>query len=503
MGSRHLLAIALLSLTGLPLAVLAQGPLYRERWADLHLELLRERVLLECAARDDDTLAEVAALSAVADPNPFLPAARALARLRGVACDDLFALRASLGAFVLPEVVDPDAQKEECRSLQLTMMLPYTLPVPKEIGFEAEVVDGKGAVVFSATFGEGLDFESLRADDASVSVPGAQLEDGAYRVRLRTLVGGKAPGPNDPAIEHVFSVLRGYQQRAERAQTEAVAKAGALSTPERAVLRGLALEVARAYGGEAFDGRSEAVADLVRLETALANLAAEKPLLDGLRTRLPAALPAGGDSVVGAVLRWPTAPEASERRLPLVVVLGGMPSYDVRGRRPSWPEVRTARWVERRCGDFGLGDAAVFAWLQSPGGGLDAAKALPEAIAALHTMLPTDGTTTVVAELESAAAICFVPDLLKRLHGLALVGAGAFSRDMLAAHAGLSVLGVTLSGHPSGQGLEFTQKAAAAVESGKGASFELTPARPRPWTSGAAGARAEIAKFLRACLRPR
>ena len=29
-------------------AALAQGPLYRERWGDLHLELLREQVQQEC-----------------------------------------------------------------------------------------------------------------------------------------------------------------------------------------------------------------------------------------------------------------------------------------------------------------------------------------------------------------------------------------------------------------------------------------------------------------------
>lgn len=498
MGSRQLLAVAVLALTSV---VAAQGPLYRERWSDLHLERLREKVADECVQRDDDTMAEVAKRLAVDDPNPFLPAARALARLRGIDCDDAFALRASMGAFVLPEVVDPESTKEECRALQVTVLLPYVLPVPGRLHFEVEVFDGTGRRLFGTDFGYDLPIEDLHLGQARAAVPCAELTDGQYRVRLSTVLDGKGPRATDYAIEHTFSVLRGYQARSEAAQRAASTRAEQAPATERALLLGMALEVARAYSGEAFDGSSEAVADLVRLETALANLGAEKPLLEGLRTRLPAALPTAGKELLGAVLRWPDAVADAPKR-PLVVVLGAMPALDRTGRRPSWPEVRTAKWVERRCGDFGLGTAVPFAWVQSPGGFVDYAKALPVAIETLHALLPTDGTTIVVAELEAAVAVCYAPKVLAGLKGLVLVGGGAMSKAMLVEHAAMPVLGVPLTEHASSQGLVFTEKASEALRAEGGKSeFAQVAARARPWVFGARSARAEIAQFLRATAR--
>jgi hypothetical protein len=185
-------------------------------------------------------------------------------------------------------------------------------------------------------------------------------------------------------------------------------------------------------------------------------------------------------------------------------VLGAMPALDLTGRRPSWPDVRTAKWVERRCSDFGLDDDVPFAWLQSPGGAIDYAKSLPIALAALHELMPTDGTTIVVAELEAAVAVCYAPKVLAGLRGLVLVGAGAFSKQGLVEHAGTPMLGIGLTGHPSGQGLEFTQKVATAlVAEGGETGFSCEVARARPWTSGAAAARAEIARFVRARLADR
>lgn len=498
MGSRQLLAVAVLALTSV---AIAQGPLYRERWADLHIERLRECVAAECVQRDDDTLADVAQRLAVDSPNPFVPAARALARLRGVDCDDAFVLRASIGAFVLPEVVDPDAAKEECRALQVTVLLPYVLPVPGRLHFEVEAFDEKGRRLFGTDFGHDLPIEDVSLGQARATVPCAELPDGHYRVRLSTILDGKGPRVNDYVLEHTFAVLRGYQTRSEAAQRAAATRAEKSEATERALLLGLALEVARAYAGEAFDGSSEAVADLVRLETALANLDADKRLLEGLETRLPTSLPTTGPETLGAVLRWPTADPAAPRR-PLVLVLGAMPALDRTGRRPSWPEVRTAKWIERRCGDFGLGAALPFAFVQSPGGSVNYAKALPVAIDALHALLPTDGTTIVVAELEAAVAVCYAPKVLAGRKGLVLVGAGALSKAMLAEHAAMPMLGVPLTGHPSSQGLVFTDKASTALRQEGGKSdFALAPDRARPWVFGARSARAEIAQFVRAAAR--
>ena len=80
MDCRQLLAAGLGALTLAVSPLLAQGPFYRERWADLHLELLRERVVRECAGRDDGTVANVARMLVnVDDSIPFRPAAHALA----------------------------------------------------------------------------------------------------------------------------------------------------------------------------------------------------------------------------------------------------------------------------------------------------------------------------------------------------------------------------------------------------------------------------------------
>jgi hypothetical protein len=66
MGEGKLLAAgtAALMLAG---AAAAQGPLYRERWADLQLETLRLRVQAESRGRDDATLAAVADLLVAPD----------------------------------------------------------------------------------------------------------------------------------------------------------------------------------------------------------------------------------------------------------------------------------------------------------------------------------------------------------------------------------------------------------------------------------------------------
>ena len=139
MGQSQLLALGAALILGAVLS--AQGPLYRERWSDLHLELLRERVQQESSGRSAGDLTKVAELLSAPDEGvPFRPAARALAFLRGVECDGAFLLRSMVTAFVLPEVVDPALAAEEgvqdCRSLNLSLSLPYSLPLPGKVTFE-------------------------------------------------------------------------------------------------------------------------------------------------------------------------------------------------------------------------------------------------------------------------------------------------------------------------------------------------------------------------------
>ncbi|MEY4831475.1 MAG: hypothetical protein RLZZ562_3271 [Planctomycetota bacterium] len=498
MGRSQLLVCGFAALSLATASLCAQGPFYRERWADLHLELLRERIVKECSGRDDDTVRTVANLLVnVDDSIPFRPAAHALARLRGVPCDDAFLLRCTVGAYVLPEVVDPEASKEECRSLHVTVLLPYVVPLPKDVRFDLEVFDSAGARQFAMDFGAGQAIEDLRMGHVHVEAPAKDLADGTYVARLSVLVDGKGPSANDYVVEHAFSVLRGYQQRSEAAQGKILAVEKQLMPTDRALLHGLLLEVSRAYAGEAFDGASDAVADLVRAEKALANLAAEKPLLDGLETLLPTALPTGGDQTLPAVVRWPVRKEA-DAKLPLVCVLAGAPSLDPRGRRPSAPDARSGRWLYRRVGDFGLGAEWPIAWVQSQTQSAPFAKSLPSAVAALHERMPTDGTTIFVAELESAVALCFADSLLASARGVVLCGAGALAKPQLERIAKLPILGIPLTGHPSSSSLQFTSFTADRLrEAGVECGYRIAPERPRPWIGGLSVARAEVAQFVR------
>lgn len=500
MGQSQLLAARLAALILLSLPVLAQGPLYRERWADLHLQLLRERVVEECRGRDDDTVEKAASLLVTVDDSiPFRPASEALAHLRGVACDEAFFVRSTIGAFVLPEVVDPDAQKVECHALNLTVLLPYVIPMPADVRFTVEVFDSKWTRVHDMDFGAGVPQEDLRLGQVSVSVPCGELEDGAYHARLTIVLDGKGPREQDPVCSHVFHVLRGYQQRAESVQRRYREAAAGLDPLPSALLRGIVTEMNRAYAGEAFDGSSDAVADLERAERALDNLKAEEPVLASLKHVLPTALPTTGSDVLPAVLRWPDADQSTTDRKPLILVLAAMPAFDTRGRRPVWPEVRSARWSYRKNGDFGLGTQYPFAWVQSPGGTIAYAKELPAAIAAAHELLPTDGTTILVAELEAAVAVCYAPAVLALARGVVLVGAGALSQQQLQSYADVPMLGIPLSGHGSSSGLEFTAGLADKLRAaGSSSGYQLLPQRPRPWVGGAACARGEIAKFVRA-----
>jgi len=499
MDCRQLLAAGLGALTLAVSPLLAQGPFYRERWADLHLELLRERVVRECAGRDDGTVANVARMLVnVDDSIPFRPAAHALAELRGVRCDDAFLLRCTVGAYVLPEIVDPDASKEECRSLHVTVLLPYVVPLPQDVRFDLEVFDKAGERRFAMDFGAGRQIEDLRMGHVHVEAPAKDLADGTYVARVSVLVDGKRPSSTDYVVEHAFHVLRGYQPRAEAVQSKILAVEAGLPMSDRALLRGLMLEVNRAYAGEAFDGASDAVADLERAERALANLAAEKPLLDGLETLLPAALPTGGDKVLPAVLHWPVRKETDPKR-PLVCVLAGAPALNTSGRRPSAPDARSARWLHRRVGDFGIGEEWPVVWIESQKPSLPYAKCLPTALEAVHERLPTDGTTIFVAELEAAVALCFVDPLLDSARGVVLCGAGAMSRQQLARHAKLPILGIPLTGNVSSQSLQFSALWAKEMrESGAESGFRLAPDRTRPWIAGLASARGEIAQFVRA-----
>ncbi|MEC7584458.1 MAG: hypothetical protein VYE77_09080 [Planctomycetota bacterium] len=484
-------------------AALAQGPLYRERWGDLHLELLREQVQQECEGRDPEVVQQVADLLVASQGElPVQAAAQALAVLRGVAPDEAFLFRAALACFLLPEIADPDGRQEVCHDVHVSLFLPVNLPIPGELQFEVKALDAEGATVWQGQILEDLELADLRMGRPSATIPCADLADGTYRVRVEATFDGQGPRPEDHVLEHVFHVLRGYQSRVEAAQARCAELLEELPFDDYVLLHGLLLECNRAYAGEAFDGSSDAIADLQRLEKAIDNIEAERPMLQGMSGLVPLALPAGGKDMLQVVVRLPAKREADARRN-LVAVVGGAPAYDVRSRRPSAPTYRTARWIARRVGDLGLGDEYGLAWIQSVGAGISLAKALPTALARLRKVLDCNGSTVLVLEREAAIAMSYSGSVLgEESVGVVLVGGGVFSSRSLPDLGALRLLGVPLTGHPSSRGLEL----AAAVAAGRhgdvdwAGSFELLPEAPRPWTFGAYGAREEIAAFVRACL---
>ncbi|MBK8097821.1 MAG: hypothetical protein IPK26_11980 [Planctomycetes bacterium] len=482
MGQSHVSAAGtLIALFAAPL--LAQGPLYRERWGYLHLELRRDLVLRELAGRDLDTRQKVGELLVADDKGiPFLPVAKALALLRAVPADPAFVVRTMASAFVLPEVVDPEAANEECRLGHVSMFLPYSIELPGKVTFAVEVVDHAGARVFAGTIERDTDLENLRMGRAAIAVPAAELPDGDYRVRVQTLIDGDLPRAADPMLEHHFGILRGYQQRAEKAMLAARERDATLPPVPRALLRGLASEVARAYAGEAFEVRSTGVADLLAFERALDNLAADRPLTTGVAGTLIAALPVG-DQQLGAAIRWPAVDDTDKK--PLLVFAAGSPAYDVQARRPSSPASRSPRWLLHALRDFDREGRFRIACLESPGNGVLYGAALEQGVAALRTLLPVmPGATVLVAEREAAVAATFHPKwLASDIQGIALVGAGSLGAPQLQQLGSLQILACSAHGHPSSAGLQRV----ADLIAGKhgtfefGGKFELLSGEGMPW----------------------
>lgn len=503
MGQSQLLALGAALILGAALP--AQGPLYRERWADLHLELLRECVLRESQGRDAAMLAKVAELLSAPDQGvPFRPAAQALALLRGVECDDAFLLRAMISAFVLPEVLDPTLPAEDaaqdCRSLNLSLSLPYSMPLPGKVTFDVDVMAETGERVFAGKVESDTSLDDLRMARAVFHAPGESLPDGTYQVRVATCIDGNPPRPQDYRLAHRFFVLRGYKARADAARTKAQQYAGKIGETADAVLQGFLLEVNRAYAGAAFDGSSDAVADLLRLEHGLANQADDKAPWIGLHGDIPLSLPTEGTTPMGAVVRFP---EGKELR-PLVVFMGASPAYDLTGRRPAEPAYRTARWVARRLGDFGLGAQCNVAWLQSPASTIQFPTALPKALLALRQMLPTDGRVVLVLEYEAASLASFAAEMLSQnAVAVVLVGAGAFTAKSLQQLGPMRVLGVPMS-TPGNEQVVQRNVDLAGGKLGKvewEGRYEAAAMAPRPWPFGAMAARAEIVRFVRDVLQ--
>lgn len=495
MGQGHLLAAAqLIVVACLCGFAAAQGVATRESWGYLHLEARRAEVRRELAGRDDADHAVVARVLAKPDDGvPFARVADALAYLRGVDADAAFVLRATMGAFVLPEVVDPDGANEACRALHVSPFLPFALPFPAPVTFAVEARDASGALRWTGVIALHTEERDVRMARPTIDVPCEELADGAYELTVRTLLGDQPPRPTDPVVRWTFHVLRGYQQRAEAALAAAAARAGGDGL-DAAIVLGAAERVRAAYTGGAFAVQSDAARDLAALERALANVAAGKPTTDGLVGDVSLALPLAGGALPCVLRR-----SAGEGRRPLVVVAAGAPAYDPKVNRPAVPAVRDPRWTADELRDLGVADGWHVAFLASPGGGRDYAAALAAALpwlAAATDAAP--GKVALVAEREAAAvAGLALARLRPHLGAAALFGVGALMAPAMVAGDGMPLAYAPVDGLDAAVLQRTIDFAAARRAKGEPAPVaEWLPSAPMPWPFGLAVARAPLAAFL-------
>lgn len=506
MGETNLLAVA--TTLGLALGaaadVAAQGPVYRERWGYLHLEHRRAELWQELRSASAEARTTVAGLLLQPDQGvPFAPVATALAHLRGRPADAAWLVRASMGCYVLPEVCDPDARIETCRSVHVSVFLPFSLPLPGALSFDVRVRDQKGDERWRGRITEDTSLDDLRMARAHAEVPGRDLPDGAYTLEVRTRIGDAEPVATDPQLAWTFYVLRGYQQRAETAMGEVVKAQPGLAALPKALLSGLADQVGRAYHGEAFAVRSDAVADLQRLERALQNLAAENPVLDGLDGDRAIGLPAGDapplQVVVRAVPNEPAVPPC-----PVVLFLAGTPTYDLTMRRPAAPATRDPAWLADAMRGFAAAQRWHQVFVESPGGGRDYLASLETLLTHLPAVLPGGaGPVVVVAEREAASVLgLHLPRFADRLRGVVLVGGGLFPRTHLGKLGALPVRFGEVAGMPASEAMRGLVAFAAseARPSGEPSALAMLPGEPAPWLAALPHFASALEAFFAECL---
>ena len=470
MGQDQLLAAGPLKvrvLTGCLLALAlgadarGQGPLHRENWAYSHLQWRREQ--LQVQVMQATPAQQVAVRDLLDEPDqglPFRNVVRASAQLSGRGFDDTLLFRSMVGAFVLPEVVDPDSSREECRSLSVSVFLPARVQPAGAASFRVLVRDTSGRVVHESEAPQECSVDDLRLAQCLVPVPCAGLEDGEYTVEVATFVAGKEAVDADPRLVQRFAVLRGYQQRAEQVVAAATRLGGAASGIPACSLLAVAAEVNRAYSGEAPNGAATGREDLLLLERMVARSAKGEDSLEGEAGDVLLGLPTGAQRPLTAVLRMPSGGKASC----LVVVAAGSPFYGVDSPRPGAPACTSPRWTARACADTRPVGAAVL-FVESPGATPRWSEALARGVGALQDRLGiAPAHTTLVVERDAAVAVCFgLAELLPRIETLDLVNGGVLSRKALEGLQGRRVVAHVSRG-PLSRGLQHTKDVVAGSQ---------------------------------------
>lgn len=457
---------------------LAQGVLRKEENAYRYLTERRLELVAAWPSLDDAQRQQLCQDLVGEDAGvPFRPVLRALARLAGREADAAWMARGSLGAFALPEVVDPEGANPFCRDLHVTLYLPYKLPGLGEddvtLGVSVWTEGEDPREVWSGAVDEAVGVGDLLRYQGRVTVPCGELDDGAYRARVRATVAGVAPGPRDPQLELRFDVLRGFQARAE-AVLESVGEGLDPGSRAHDVWAGFAMPVSRAYFGREGAPLYRPVADLKRVEDALAARdAGEEPVLTGTGW-VTVGVPGGAERAAGVPpiqlrLRLPAAGQGTP-----VLLLPGAPTYASTGRRPGGPRTTDPAWIAGLVdGVEGLtGPVAV---LESSGRTGSAVQDLEAALEYLRGVWG-ERRVALVAEREAAVvASLAVAKVRDRLAALVLIGAGSVFRDRLGDFVGLPVRMIPEHGTPAARNLGGTRRllAGAYGDVPEGLRFEV------------------------------
>jgi hypothetical protein len=501
MGQSYL-SVAIVALT-LVASASGQGVVYREAWGYMHLEERRHELASALTSATSERREAVAKLLGEPDGGlPIVPLANAMAAVRGVEADPPFVLRTLVASYVLPEVVDPDGNHPSCRDVAVTAFLPFPMPLPGALSFAVEVDDAAGKTVFRGAIERDTSLDDLRSARPALTVPGKELPDGRYRMRLVTRIDGEGPRATDPQLAWTFHVLRGYQHRAEAAMGGARDLAPRLARAEREVLTGLSSAVLRAYTGEAFVGASDAVAELRRLEAAVrvgagAEAASEPRFVPPPERCVPLWLEIGDAEPLRCWLQ-----RATERERPLVVVVSGSPAYDATLRRPAGPAVRDPAWTRRELGDFGSGDDWHVACVQSPGDGRNFVGSLTKALPRLIEHAGSGGQpVALVCEREAAAAVALqLPQLAPRPAAIVLIGSGGMPAATLEALGATPVRVVRLAGYPGSDGLQRIREYLAVRPTTTPLDLDWLVPQELPWPSALPLVREPLRAFLAGAL---
>jgi hypothetical protein len=464
-------AVGAVTVAAACLAPIGSQPLLMERRAYSHAVELRHRLLAECLQASPERRQRAAReLTEAGTADPYRALARALAAVRGVACDDAFAFRAGLIVFAMPEIVD----RETFQEIAVTVHAPYPPVLAGEAKFAVQVRDADGKVVAQARIDRETAADDLIRFRAVARIPVAGLADGTYTVAVQAELDGAPPRAHDPELATACHVLAKFKQRHDELLARRAEVADALAPADQALLDGLLAGVRRVHEGEPPYRRSRALDELAAAGRALANAAAKKPLLEGLRGFVTVGVPVGEQMALVAL----RLPRPAAARAPLCLVVPGTPAHDAHSARPTSPPAVPPEAMARELEIAGFDAAGRFALavLESPGRLPSAADAIADVARALQRGFAL-GHVAVLGEREGAVAAalccCKHPGLVR---ALGLVAGAAVGPALFEPTDAPRVLAVPATGHASTENLRRLHQAAPP-----GQATWLDDAGARPW----------------------